>query len=279
MRSRHALTLLGFALVATHCAVSFHDYPVGDLDASFAGSAGASGNGGSAGGDASGADAGRCPALAGPTMVEVPAPAGGQSYCIDSTEVTNAEYQKFLAAKPAMSIQPTYCSFNTTFTPEGGWPATGKDDYPVVYVNWCDAYAFCAWAGKRLCGRIGGGAVAYADYNDASKSQWFNACSAGGTKLYPYGNAFIQGACNGNAVVSSVGQWSACVGGYAGIHDMSGNVWEWEDNCQSGVTGFCRDRGGSAANPASANLRCDTGVAAVDRNSSSPFIGFRCCWP
>jgi hypothetical protein len=102
-------------------------------------------------------------------MVEVTSASG--RYCIDSTEVTNAHYAAFLAMSP---------------TPSSGWPApVDQGRHPVTFVDWCDAFAFCRWAGKRLCGKIGDGANAPADLANAAKSQWFNACTAGGTKAYP----------------------------------------------------------------------------------------------
>ena len=155
------------------------------------GSAGSSGSGGASGG--SGGSAG-CPVGKGPSMIQV----GAQ--CVDSTEVTNAHYAQFLAAKvtpQSTTKSPAHCSWNTTFTPSQGWPATGKDAYPVVYVDWCDALAYCQWAGKRLCGAVGGGALPYGDYADANKSQWLYACSGKGTKKYPYGDIYDGKACNG----------------------------------------------------------------------------------
>ena len=156
--------------------------------ASQGGSAGSSG--GSAGGNGAAggsAGAGGCPGSAGPTMVNV------GSFCIDSTEVTNAQYAQFLSASvtpQSVTGNPSQCAFNASYVPSSDWPATGKDDVPVVYVDWCDALAFCSWAGKRLCGRIGGGANDYNEHDVAFVSQWYHACSANGTLVYPYGNTY-----------------------------------------------------------------------------------------
>jgi formylglycine-generating enzyme required for sulfatase activity len=213
-------------------------------------------------------------------MVEVPSPAGG-TYCIDSTEVTNAQYASFLTAAYPTSGQDAWCSWNTSYVPGDTWPATGEDDYPVDNVDWCDAYAFCKWAGKRLCGKIGGGANAPADSADATKSEWYAACSAGGTMTYPYGNTYSATACNGygyggGAPIAVGSEAGGCVGGYGGIHDMSGNVLEWEDSCD-GTTGqndTCLLRGGD---PFSSAIVLSCGVAAGDSRSGKYHLGFRCC--
>jgi hypothetical protein len=54
-----------------------------------------------------------------------------------------------------------------------------------VCVDWCDAHAYCKPVGKRLCGKIGGGPNLYADYASASSSEWYRACSSGGSFTYP----------------------------------------------------------------------------------------------
>ncbi len=236
-----------------------------------------SGGGGTGGAGATGGSG--CPGTAGPTMVQVP---GG--YCIDSTEVTNAQYAAFVAAAVSTGGQDAWCTWNTTFTPSGGWPGTGKDGYPVAYVDWCDAYAFCKWAGKRLCGKIGGGANAFGDYANPTASQWYASCSAGGTRTYPYGSAYQGTTCNGadypGSASISAGSATGCEGGYPGIFDLSGNVWEWEDSCK-GTTGngdYCRLRGGSFLNVDVAPfLACGSNMPDYYRSNQYGHVGFRCC--
>ena len=229
---------------------------------------GAGGTAGSAGGGGSGGTSG-CPAgLPGPTLVQVPSPSGG-SYCVDRTEVTNADYAAFLIASPPTSGQLSSCGWNATYVPPYGWPAAGKDSYPVVWVDWCDAYAFCAWAGKRLCG----------------KSEWYNACSAGGTRTYPYGSTYNTTACvggdydgtpgyGGTDYAQQAGSVVSCEGGYPGLFDLSGNVFEWQDSC-SGTPDYCLFGGGAFGSGAS-QLECGAGISA-SRDTRYPTMGFRCC--
>src|SRR5262249_41310403 len=141
--------------------------------------------------------------------------------------------------------------------PSGTWPLVDKDDYPVANVDYCDAVAYCAWAGRRLCGKIGGGHVAQGDLSDPTQDEWYNACSAGGVKGFPYGIVTEPTACNtieyGAGDALPVASLSTCEGGWPGIYDMVGNVAEWED-CDGGGTGWCRLRGGGFI---------DTTVAAI----------------
>ncbi len=205
----------------------------------------------------------------GPSPVMVPMLPSG--YWIDSTEVTNGQYNQFLNAqdKPA---QAGICASNS-------YPASvqGMDDLPVVHVDWCDAAAYCAWSGKRLCGKIGGGTNLIAAATDPAADQWHRACSANGQHKYPYGNAYDAAACvigSGTKPPPNKG----CVGGYTGIYDLSGNVAEWTNTCTGDdASAACLVRGGGYSSTPS-ELACDdTSKAQLRGDNSRDWLGFRCC--
>jgi hypothetical protein len=178
-------------------------------------------------------EAGACPSAHGPPGVFIPAPGGG--YCIDATEVTKAQYQEFLDDVVLdggwKNAQPTVCAWNTDLSPGC---TTANPNLPIVCVDWCDAVAYGAWAGKRLCGRIGGGGGLLRDIKgaDPSVDQWYRACSANGTRDYPTGTgADAGGLCNLDSGAAHPAGAGTCDGPYPGLKDMSGNVNEWEDAC------------------------------------------------
>ncbi len=226
-----------------------------------------------------------------PGMVIVAQPGGG-NYCMDDREVTYREYDQFVQASVPTGTQPSTCGWNATFIPSNAWPPlTVALDHPVGFVDWCDAVAYCKWAGRRLCGAIGGGAVPFADFADFTKSQWHNACSAQAQNDYPYGDSYTVQRCNGGEalVLSDGGTVPApgttlsttrphdCQGGATGLFDMSGNVSEWTDSCEGATdeTDRCRMRGGNFTS-VSADLRCDA-PASGRRDTKQGTLGFRCC--
>jgi formylglycine-generating enzyme required for sulfatase activity len=224
--------------------------------------------------DGDAAFAGDCGGEAGPVPVRV------GTYCIDSTEVTTTQYQAFLAAIGSSDpTQPTECDWNTSFIPTYQWPPLpGQGNLPVGGVDWCDARAYCAWAGKRLCGRIGGGTLQFVDGNNPARDEWYRVCSGNGTRLYPYGAAYDASVCNGTSNVrEDVGSRPACAPTeFPGVVDLSGNVFEWEDLCTpGGDDAGCRVRGGSS-NDSPAVLACDSTFTPERARSVAPF-GIRCC--
>ncbi|MBI5535604.1 MAG: SUMF1/EgtB/PvdO family nonheme iron enzyme [Deltaproteobacteria bacterium] len=212
--------------------------------------------------------------------------AGG--YSIDATEVTRAQYAAWLGTNPTTGGQLPACSWKAgvdAFKPRCVWPPATEGDHPVVCVDWCDADAYCKAVGKRLCGKIGGGSNGYDDYADATKSEWFNACSSNDVNDYPYGDTYDGQKCNGSDKSSStvpVGSLTGCqslIGGYAGVYDLSGNVFELEDSCTAttGQFDWCRVRGGAVIYDAPF-LRCDySNVLAFNRTTYAAWLGFRCC--
>jgi sulfatase modifying factor 1 len=222
-----------------------------------------------------------CPSGRGPSMLRLDRPAGAGSYCIDATEVTQAQYKAFLDAndKPAkVGCEPTFDPACTFGPPSDFVPAT-RGDYPISCVDWCDAVAFCAWAGKRLCGDLAG-ADSAADVHD--RSEWSGACSGFGQRAYPWGSEAERnaGKCNlGADAAVPAGSIGTCQGASPGLFDMIGNVREWQANC-SGDS--CDVRGGGFGDQPNPTDKMDiehcrapvTGMPKTDRFVG---LGFRCC--
>jgi hypothetical protein len=202
---------------------------------------------------------------------------GGGTYCIDASEVTREEYQTFFFANPSIPNLPAAC-VNNLYPPSADWPPTlGELPLPVAYVDWCDAYSYCEYLGRHLCGKVGGGTNDPADFADPSQSEWFNACTAQGVSTYPYGSSYIAGTCNGNDPGSGLMSemfTMPCLGGSPGLYNMSGNAAEWEDSCD--MNGQCRIRGGSySSDPA--GLACDASDFRARLDNTNNDIGIRCC--
>ena len=91
------------------------------------------------------------------------------AFRIDRYEVTNARYEQFVRATG--HAMPTNPNPSATLWNDGQ-PYPGSDTHPVVNVNWHDAVAYCAWAGKRL----------------PTEAEWEKAARGTDARLYPWGN-------------------------------------------------------------------------------------------
>ncbi len=219
-----------------------------------------------------------CAGHAGPTSVRIGA------YCIDSTEVSQADYAAFLADAPRLSDQSDDCGWNLHFEPqefstEDLLPPAPYErrNFPVDHVDFCDASAYCAWAGKRLCGKLGGGALALG--NSQAEGEWFNACSSRDELAYPYGNDFDESACAVTGDYHPVGSQPSCESGVPGVFDLIGNVWEWENSCSGDPANpekmRCSRRGGAVSTMPSSWACADTD--ASPRQQRQGDMGIRCC--
>jgi formylglycine-generating enzyme required for sulfatase activity/tRNA A-37 threonylcarbamoyl transferase component Bud32 len=135
-------------------------------------------------------------------------------YFIDRTEVTGAEYEKFLQA--------------TGWPPPERWrgsrtcPPAWKQQ-AVYNVTFFDALAYAHWAGKRL----------------PTEWEWEKAARGVDGRLYPWGNQFEPHRCASQenplmryALLMGKGasfRVGACRDGASpyGCLDMAGNLWEW----------------------------------------------------
>lgn len=104
-------------------------------------------------------------------------------FVIDTKEVTNAEFKRFVDQNPAWSperIKDEYHNGEYLKHWEGGAPRPGTEDRPVVYVSWFAAQAYAQFVGKRLprecewemaaAGGTRGQKYWWGNYSDAKKA-------------------------------------------------------------------------------------------------------------
>lgn len=220
---------------------------------------------------------GKCASERGPSMVEIAT--GGKSFCIDATEVTNSQFDEYSKLPGAPPTLPVRCK-DVVLTFPG---KTGLDNAPQFNVSWCDAFAFCAWAGKRLCRSLDTAQPIASD-----NSEWTYVCTQGKTTAYPYGNSYDPKACvNGRTAttatpepVASFGNCTGITPPYTEVYDLSGNVSEWVDEC-TGTS--CRALGGYFGDTDIKALQCasinsGTGMTVVQPvGTILSGLGFRCC--
>ncbi len=152
-----------------------------------------------------------------------------KSFFIDETEVTNAEYERFLKSS---GYSPKHKKNFLKHWPGGEMPEE-LAEHPVIYVDIDDARAYAKWAGKRL----------------PTEFEWQLAAQGQGNRKWPWGDIFDPQKCNTTG--SHTLPVRSCPGGKSpyGCYHMSGNVWEWTESCRNdGHTRFVMIRGGSYFN-------------------------------
>lgn len=188
-------------------------------------------------------------------------PAEVAQFDIDITEVTNAQFAKFIDSTgyvtSAEKIQPGFNSSGAAvFTPpdaanpswwrfvEGAnWrhpdgpksTIKGRGAEPVVQVSHADAMAYAGWAGRAL----------------PSEAQWEYAARAGSQTPYAWGESrTIDGTEQANTWQGAFPVQNTQEDGFLtrspvgcfppngfGLYDMIGNVWEWTDTVYSQSAG------------------------------------------
>jgi len=143
------------------------------------------------------------------------------------------------------------------------------NDCPVEMVSWDDAQLFIGKL-NQLTGK---------NYRLPSETEWLLACQAGGG--YFGGNKFCGSnesesvawdSENSGARTHPVGQKKP--NGW-GIHDMSGNVWEWTQGCFEGNCSTRIYRGGAWGVNFAADISSAYRSWNIPENRLSSSIGFR----
>ena len=139
-------------------------------------------------------------------------------FAMGQYEVTFEEYDRFAIAEG--KLLPN----------DQGW---GRGRRPVINVSWDAAKAYAAWLSKET----GNG------YRLPTESEWEYA-ARGRTKNDEWSGTAIESQIKDYAVYSenSGGKTKPVYGDNPrkpndyGLHDMSGNVWEWVQDCYEKVT-------------------------------------------
>lgn len=144
------------------------------------------------------------------------------SFYIDKYEVSNALYHACEDAGGCVPPVQVNSNSRTKYYRDSQF-----DDYPIVYVDWNMANAYCQWRGGYLPTEI----------------QWEKAARGTNGNTYPWGNDFLEGVVNfcdkhcdspaasknfddGYKDTAPVDEYPLGSSFYD-VFNMAGNVWEW----------------------------------------------------
>lgn len=208
------------------------------------------------------------------------------AYWMDQLEVTNAMYQLCVGAGVCTLPQNLGSQRRTDYYNDREFR-----DYPVVYVTWGQAKAYCEWAERRL----------------PTEAEWERAARGGDMRTFPWGEDKPDYRfANFNFIVkdtSRVGSYPLGASPF-GVLDMAGNVAEWTNDFYKSnyysiaesvnplgpftSSNFYRVVRGGSLGDAEINIRASkrSSVLGSDPNvvpgsmeylgDFSPRIGFRC---
>lgn len=179
----------------------------------------------------------------------------------DVIEVTNSDYQQCVAA--GSCVAPSAAA---SLTRRDYFTNPAFAEYPVVYVDWSRANAYCAWLGKRL----------------PTADEWEVAASVAPVTQrhfrYPWGEEFDARLANTQATglgdTNQAGAYRPTGDSSFGLADMAGNVAEWTSTQALNRPAAYIVKGGSFQDePAAVQASAQQSVEA---QTTAPWLGFRC---
>jgi formylglycine-generating enzyme required for sulfatase activity len=185
------------------------------------------------------------------------------AFQIDRHEVTNAQYQAFVAK----TGHPAPYHWTGAYFPDR------TADLPVYNVDWDDAHAYCRWKGERL----------------PTEAEWEYVARGGKDALdYPWGDQPDPKLARFN-VSSGPGPVAKFPPNGFGVFDMAGNVSEWTADWFDGAY-YKNSPAADPKGPETGEYRVIRGGAWSDSgrritvffrnwvrpNQRTPNIGFRC---
>jgi len=195
-----------------------------------------------------------------------------KAFYIDKFEVTNEMYDACVYAKECRAPQEKGSATQNTYFSNPVFA-----NYPVIYVDWKRANAYCKWRDARL----------------PTEAEWEKAARGTDALMYPWGAAepdcglANKAGCIGDT--AKVDQYEKGQSPY-GVFGMSGNVWEWTSSLFRPYPYEATDgredpkalgdriaRGGSwhVFGGNGGNVRTDTRFA-LDPGYYGAYVGFRC---
>ncbi|MSO97497.1 MAG: formylglycine-generating enzyme family protein [Rhodospirillaceae bacterium] len=173
-----------------------------------------------------------------------------RAFALGKYEVTNAQFRQFINAtgyRPS-AVCNTWVGKEALAVMDWRNPGHSKppaENEPVVCASWYDAKAYVAWL-SGVTGKL---------YRLPTEAEWEYAAKAGSSTTWPWGEDETQACKYMNTYdldakdkipPERAVRWEAtnCRDGFAeaapvgsfpanafGLHDMLGNVWEWNEDC------------------------------------------------